>query len=383
MLEKLTEMVHSTLLRPKATSVVGIDLGNSSIKVVQLRKERGTAVLETYGELALGPYAQLEVGRATNLSQDKIAEALKDVIKESNVTSTSCGAAIPFSSSLVTLLEMPALGAQQLASMIPIEARKYIPVPISEVQLDWFVVPEGEAKYFYGGGRSEASEDPKKAKTTLVLLVAIHSDTLAKYTDALKLAGLSPSFYEIETFSAIRSIAERGMTPVAVVDIGAATTKVYVVQLGIILSSHVISKGSQDITLALANTGHTSIAKAEEMKRDTGLLTSGNPTSESSTPISHIATLTMEYIFIEVQRALLSFEKKYNQAIGKVVLTGGGATMKGLDEFARKKLEIQIERADPFAHVQAPAFLEEVLKEAGPEFSVAVGVALRKLQEIG
>jgi type IV pilus assembly protein PilM len=245
------------------------------------------------------------------------------------------------------------------------------------------VVPDGEARYFYGGGRSEEVEDPKKAKTTLVLLVAIHSDTLAKYTDALKLAGLSPSFYEIETFSTIRSIAERGMTPVAVVDIGAATTKVYVVQMGIILSSHVISKGSQDITLALANTGHTSIAKAEEMKRDTGLLTSGNPTSESSAPISHIATLTMEYIFIEVQRALLSFEKKYNQAIGKVVLTGGGATMKGLDEFARKKLEMSIERADPFAHVQAPAFLEEVLKEAGPEFSVAVGVALRKLQEIG
>lgn len=382
MLEKLTEKFRSTLLRPKTTSVVGIDLGNSSIKVVQLRKERGAAVLETYGELALGPYAQLDVGRATNLSPDKIAEALKDVIKESNVTSTSCGAAIPFSSSLVTLLEMPALGAQQLASMIPIEARKYIPVPISEVQLDWFVVPEGEAKYFYGGGRNEVPDDPKKAKTSLVLLVAIHSDTLAKYTDALKLAGLSPSFYEIETFSTIRSIAERGMTPVAVVDIGAATTKVYVVQMGIILSSHVISKGSQDITLALANTGNTSIAKAEEMKRDIGLATA-DTAQESSMPISHIATLTMEYIFIEVQRALLSFEKKYNQAIGKVVLTGGGATMKGLDTFAHKKLEIEIERADPFAHVQAPAFLEEVLKEAGPEFSVAVGVALRKLQEVG
>lgn len=383
MLEKFTDLVQSKLFRPKTTSVVGIDLGNSSIKVVQLRKERGTAVLETYGELALGPYAQLDIGRATNLPSEKIAEALKDIIKESNVTSTSCGAAIPFSSSLVTLLELPALGAQQLATMIPIEARKYIPVPISEVQLDWFIVPEGEARYFYGGGHFQEAEDPKKPKTSLVLLVAIHTDTLNKYTEALKLAGLSPSFYEIETFSTIRSVVERGMTPVAVVDIGAATTKVYVVQLGIILSSHVVGKGSQDITLALANTGHTSISKAEEMKRDNGLLVSATTSSDNAMPVSHVATLTMEYIFIEVQRALLSFEKKYNQAISKVILTGGGATMKGLDEFARKKLEIEIDRADPFAHVQAPAFLEEVLKEAGPEFSVAAGVALRKLQEIG
>ena len=70
----------------KSTSVVGIDIGSSSIKIVQLAKKYGKVVLETYGELALGPYGQTEVGRAVSIPVDKIGEALKDVIREASVT---------------------------------------------------------------------------------------------------------------------------------------------------------------------------------------------------------------------------------------------------------------------------------------------------------
>jgi type IV pilus assembly protein PilM len=122
-------------------SVIGIDVGTSSIKVVQLRKKKGRAVLETYGELSLGPYAGLALGQVTNLPADKIAEAIKDVLRESNVTSNSAGVSIPFKSSLVSLIELPPVEPKQLQEMIPLEARKYIPVPISEVTMDWWVVP--------------------------------------------------------------------------------------------------------------------------------------------------------------------------------------------------------------------------------------------------
>jgi Tfp pilus assembly PilM family ATPase len=102
-----------------------------------LRKKGGKAVLETYGELALGPYAKAEIGQATNLPTEKIIEALSDLMreKEVNITTNKCGIAIPFSSSLMSLIEMPMLPYKQLASMVPLEARKYIPVPISEVTL--------------------------------------------------------------------------------------------------------------------------------------------------------------------------------------------------------------------------------------------------------
>src|SRR3990167_8865804 len=140
----------------KGSSVLGIDIGSSSIKVVQLRRHRGAAVLETYGELSLGPYAGVEIGRATSLPAKNLAEALTDVLKEANVTAKSCALSIPFSASLISLIEMPALSDDQLKKMIPIEARKYIPVPITEVTLDWFILPE-ESRKFLAAGRGAAA----------------------------------------------------------------------------------------------------------------------------------------------------------------------------------------------------------------------------------
>jgi type IV pilus assembly protein PilM len=123
-------------------SVLGIDIGASSAKVVQLRISRGMAVLETYGEIALGPYAQQPIGKVVRLPPEKIAEALTDLMKEANVTAKTAGLSVPFSSSLVSVIDLPKVDAESLKRIIPIEARKYIPVPVSEVSLDWFVLPE-------------------------------------------------------------------------------------------------------------------------------------------------------------------------------------------------------------------------------------------------
>ncbi|MBI2120737.1 MAG: hypothetical protein HYT94_03900 [Parcubacteria group bacterium] len=77
------KMVESAKgLFKKTESVIGLDIGSSFIKVIQVRKEQGRAILETYGELALGPYGGLDVGRATNLPPEKIAEAVKDLFRE-------------------------------------------------------------------------------------------------------------------------------------------------------------------------------------------------------------------------------------------------------------------------------------------------------------
>ncbi|MGB4076216.1 MAG: pilus assembly protein PilM, partial [Minisyncoccia bacterium] len=129
--------------KKKSNSVVGIDIGSSSLKVVQLRREGGTAVLETYGEIALGPYAGAEIGQATNLPAEKIGETLADLLKEANVTTKDAGLSIPFSRSLLTLVALPKRdNPEEQKTVIALEARKYIPVPVQEVQLDWFIVPE-------------------------------------------------------------------------------------------------------------------------------------------------------------------------------------------------------------------------------------------------
>ncbi|MEK7589847.1 MAG: type IV pilus assembly protein PilM [Patescibacteria group bacterium] len=366
----------------KGGSVIGIDIGSSSIKVVQLKKRRGVAVLETYGELSLGPYADLEIGQATNLPAMKIVEAVKDLIREANVTTTKAGISIPFSSSLISLVSMPALEKNKLAVMIPIEARKYIPVPISEVMLDWFIVPS-EEKYSSFVDDTDVTRDDKdeSSKKIEVLLVAIHNSTLNKYNEIVQATKLDVGFFEIEVFSAIRAVVERSITPVIVLDMGASATKLYIVEYGVAKASHVISGGSQDITQTISRSLSISISKAEEIKRDFGINQDPLNANENTTSSKEIITLGLDRVFRESNKVLLQYQQKYNKNIGNIILTGGGATMKGIIPFAKTHFDVEVSLSNPFSKVESPAFFENVLKEVGPGFAVAVGLALRRLQE--
>ena len=367
-------------------SVLGIDIGSSSIKIVQLRKKAGQAILETYGELALGPYSGLEIGRATHLPADKLSEALNDVLRESNTTTKKCGIAIPLSSSMVSLVEMPAVPASQLATMIPLEARKYIPVPITEITLDWWVIPQDEsrstvaqASQYEQTGLSQSDTIPtmQTAPKIDVLVVAIHNEAINKYQDIMRKTTIESSFFEIEIFSTMRSVLAEDNATVMIVDMGAGATKLYIVDRGIIRVSHTINRGSQDITLAMSRSLGVSVTEAENIKRTFGL-----EYKRDGADVPQIMSSTLNFIFSEANRVLLSFERRYNKPISNVILTGGGINLKGFVKMAETGFQAPIIIADPFSKLQAPAFLDPVLKGAGPEFAVAIGVALRKLQEM-
>jgi type IV pilus assembly protein PilM len=350
----------------KAKSVIGIDVGSSSLKVVQLRREGGTAVLETYGEIALGPAMGGEVGQATNLPADKIAETLKDLLREANVTTTEAGISIPFSRSLLTLVELPRRESEEeQKTVISLEARKYIPVPVTEVQLDWFVLPESIA---------EGAVPPPKIK---VLLVAVHNDELALLQGVVAGAGLNASFYEIEIFSTIRSVVDEPVKPVLVLDIGASATKTYVVERGVVALSHNIRQGGQDVTRTIASAHGLPMAVAEEQKKQHGFTRSDAPYDRKT------IELVYSRIFEEARRVVAKFETTQKKAISSLVLTGGGGVTKELAEYAKEFFSMEVHVADPFAKTSAPAFMRPVLGEIGPEFAVAVGLALRKLEEMG
>ncbi len=360
-------------------SVVGIDIGTSSIKVVQLRASRGVAVLETYGEIALGPYAQVAIGKTVKIPPEKIAEALVDLIKEANVTAHQASVSIPFSSSLLTIVDLPKVDAESLKRIVPIEARKYIPVPVSDVVLDWFVVPEAteEASAF------DVVDDSKKAKKPKgqeVLLVAIHNDILRAYQTVSANSGLTVDFYEIEVFSAIRATIDHGIAPLLMVDLGASTSKMYIVERGIVRLTHIVTAGGQHMTETLANTMSWEFEKAERVKRERGLIDSTAYSRTENDDIKTALLSTLTRIFSEVNRVLLSYGERSNKNVARVILTGGGASLPGLVDVARTSLSAEVVIANPFTHTEAPAFLDDVLKQIGPGFAVSVGLALRKLK---
>ena len=352
-----------SLFKKKEQSVLGVDIGSSSLKVVQLRKEGGRAILETYGELALGPYGGSEVGQATNLSAEQITETLKDLLREAKVTTKNAGVSIPFSRSLLSLVELPyRKNKDEQKTVIELEARKYIPVPISEVQLDWFVVPKI--------GPQEAGGEQQ---TIQVLIVAVHNDELSLLQQVMKGADLLASFYEIEIFSTIRAVVDEPIKPVLVLDIGASSTKIYVIEQGVVAFSHSISTGSQDITRAISISTGVSISRAEAVKKEEGI---------GSDPEHGSPELVFSRIFSEARRVVTQYETQHKKSVVAVVLTGGGGVTKSLSAYAKNIFSIDVKVANPFIKTEAPAFMRPILEDIGPEFAVAVGLALRKLAEI-
>ncbi|MEK7104635.1 MAG: type IV pilus assembly protein PilM [Patescibacteria group bacterium] len=354
-------------------SAVGIDIGSSAIKVVEIKKRGGKAVLETYGAIALGSYADVDVGRVTNLPIEKTVEALKEVLKQSGVTTTSSAFAIPVQSSLIFTISLPAqVKESEISSIVPTEARKYIPLPITEVSLDYFILPQKESSFEEANNPDLPIMLPEK---TEVLVVAIQNDAVSKYRSIVSQCNLEVGFFEIEVFSSIRANFEHELSLVLLMDFGASSTKLSLVEFGMVKSHHTINRGGADISSSIAQSLDVSFPKAEELKKEFGLFE--NPVEKS---LADIIKVHIDYIFSETNNVLLGYEKKYNKTISKVIFTGGGSLLKGLKEVASNNLRTEIEIGHPFSKVGAPEFLGKVLETTGPEFAVALGLALRKLQ---
>ncbi|MCK9345265.1 MAG: type IV pilus assembly protein PilM [Candidatus Pacebacteria bacterium] len=357
-------------------AILGIDIGSSFIKVVLVEKVGEKVVLKNYGEIALGPRAGASAGQATNLPPEKIAETLHDLLKEAGITAQHTLLAIPFSASLLTVVELPEVGKKELDSMIPIEARRYIPVPISEVSLDWWILPKRKA----GEKVPAAAASGEKVLGKIeVIIAAIHNEVISKYESIKRNAQIpgEGSHFEIEIFSTLRAVVGRDLSPVLVADIGAGSTKLALVDEGVVRGSHVISMGSQDISIALSRSQAISFEKAEELKCRVGV--TGDAEGRD---VFVVAELLLSNIMNEAKRFVENYENKYNTKITKVILVGGGARLKGIEKIVEKNFpNTSIVIGDPFARLDTPAFLAPTLKELSPDFAVAVGLALKGLEE--
>lgn len=357
----------TTIVPHKADAVIGVDIGSSSIKVVELKKEKGKIVLSTYGSIALGPFQQQSVGYASALDPDIVSNALIEVMKESNIEGRGAVMALQSSASLLFVVELPKNAASALDSVVPNEARKFIPVPIAEVSLNWNVIPDHVEEAL--GSEMDAQSD----KTMEVLVAAIRNDALSAYKNIGGQAGLKVGNYELEVFSAIRSTFHNELSPVVLIDMGASQTRVALVQYGIVMKYHTINRGGMLLTENLERALNISFEKAEELKREVGL--TGSKVEVVQTLQTALTSLTTE-----VKNTILDFEKKYHKAVDKAILVGGGALLPGIQDRMTQELGLPIQMGDPFRKVGNPEFLDAVLSQVGPEFAVSVGAALRVME---
>ena len=307
---------------------------------------------------------------------ERIAEALRDLLREMGISIHHVSFAIPFNSSLLSVVEFPDVGKKQLDTMIPLEARKYIPVPLNEVLLDWLIIPKRKGDIVPNTVTN--IQTPYIGKIE-VILVAIHKEVIKKYEIIKKEINLAsaPSHFEIEIFATLRSVVGSDPDPLMIIDIGVASTKLIVVDEGTVRGSHVVSMGGQDITFALSKSLGISFNKAEQMKCRVGM-----EGEEEGRDIATVADLITSNIMNEAMRFISNYESKHNIKISKVILVGGGSRLKGLGKLVSQGFKNkEVLFGNPFARVDTPAFLSATLKEIGQDFSVALGVAMKGLDE--
>lgn len=354
------DWMQSFLKGKSDDSIVGVDIGSSSIKVVQLKKSGSTAVLETYGTLSLGQFIGKEDGLVTNLDSEKLHEALNSLLVEAKADSKNAGLTVPGHNALLFTLMLPdSVTGSALEEAVKTESRTHVPVNISDVNLDWIVIPKRDF--------DQGPQDQKE-----VLVVAVLSESVKKIQEVMSATNLNTRFLEVEFFSLVRSVMTHELSPTMIIDFGAQKTKVCVVEAGIVKQVHIINRGGADITNSIAISRNIPFARAEELKVMYGL----EPANEHMY-LKDIISLSTDYIISECQSVVLAYEKKYNRAIHEIILTGGGSRLRGLYEIATDTFQADVVYANPFGKTKNPEFLEQTLKTIGPEYSQAIGVALR------
>lgn len=341
--------------------VLGIDIGSSALKVVELKQADGVVSLSTYGELQLAPYMGKEIGEAVNLSPKQEQQALVDIIRESAVEAKRAVFAMPLSASFVTNVSVPRSTETELSALVRIEARKVIPASLSEVTLDWAEVGSTDEKL-----KQDGVEVPRE-----ILIAAIQNSALERFRVLMQFANLQEPPSEIECFSALRGLRESEGETVAIVDIGATSAKLYIMRDGLLVRMYRIRAGGQLVTKQIAEALSIEFAKAEDIKCSL---------SRSDTQYETVRKLhdsVYSRPLREFSQVIADYERKNDGLVTAVFLTGGATLFTGFDQLVKEALSRETIMANPFAKVSTPAFMEDVLQQIGPSFTVALGAALR------
>lgn len=346
-------------------SYLGVDIGTTSIKIVEVRQGKQLPEVVNYGFLESSGYlarANQALQTSTLKIFDKeVVELLKLVVQKMQTKSTEALASLPTFSAFTTVLDFPEMKAGELERSMAFQAKQYIPQPISEVAIDWLKV--GEFK------------DEKGFSHQRILLVSVPQEQIKKYQRIFKLAGLNLKSLEIESFSLARIFGGSDPTPTIVVDIGSRSTNIAFIEKGQLKFNKQSDFGGATLTQALAVSLGINPLRAEELKKERGITASG-PNYELST----IMLPFLDAIINEVKKAVYGYKEQFPEAAGveRVILAGGGANLFGIEKYFAKEVGLPVVKASPFSKYEYQPAIEPLISELNPLLSVALGLTLRE-----
>jgi len=339
-------------------SIVGLDIGSSCIKAIELKRSKGEVLVAHSG---LEPIASDVVVDSMIVDSGHVSSAISKIFSQHNIKTKSVATSVSGHSVIVKPIKVTPMTEAELAEGITTEAAQHIPFDIADVNLDFEILNPDS-----GGSQMD------------VLLVAVKKDKILNYTNVLSLAGKSPAVVDIDAF-ALQNCYEFNYQPspdstVALLNLGASVMNINIVKGSTPLFTRDVSVGGNQYTDALQKELDLSFEDAERLKKgDTLPSVTDEQKQQILRSVSDILTLEIQKTF-DFFRATASGEN-----IQRIVVAGGTARVPGLVDLLREEFAMPVEELNPFRRVliNPGRHSDDQIRDIAPRLVIAVGLALR------
>lgn len=338
--------------------IIGLDIGASSIKVVQLKRGNPPSLIN-YAVVELPEDGVIVDGNISDA--ETAAECVKEAIGQLSAKGFPIHSALSGQNVIVRFIHMPMMTEEDLAETIKFEAEQYVPYPIEDVALDFESLSQVDSDV--GAGQ------------LLILLVVAQKEQIGTYMGCLRQAGVVPDVLDVDTFAVINAlhntISEENV--VSVIDIGAATSNISILKDGVLQFTRSIPIAGNNITSVIQNVLKLDFEQAENVKIQEGIAI-----DDEENEVSEVVRTIVEELVGEIRRSFDYYKAQHRESqIDKLILTGGTSKLKNIDAFMANELGYEVEIGDPLMDVEVEIEDQEDFQDKILELTVAIGLALR------
>lgn len=351
-------MINVPFFKSPSGGSLGIDIGTHSIKIVELSGGINNIILENYGEVFLRDFVGKNPVKGTSgtflYSSSEIAEALKYLLTEMGVKGKRAYFVLPDFVSFFTSFALPSMKKEEISSAVEFHSRQYIPLPISEVALDWFT--DGEAE----------------GKEIKINLVAVPNEVIDQYQEIATLSGMDIISLESEVFALVRALTKEEDGLVAIADIGEQSTLLAIGERGKLKTTHSLEIAGNMLIEQVAKSVDIEYNEARKLIMTYGVAEEG---------IRRIVSSLATSLFLEISRVVNTFEKKENKKIKEIIMVGGFSLLPGVLGYAKEQIDKKVVVKNCFDTVKYPESLREELMQISPSHVIALGAALIDIEK--
>lgn len=355
-----------------SNTAVGVDIGTSAVKIVQLKKTPSGPELINYGMMPLSPDSMVE-GAVGN--PQSVSAAIKEILKSRKIKPERSFASISGQNVIMRFTKLPIMSPDELEQTVRIEAEQYVPYAIDEVSITHSVL-------------STVDEDDDGGGKYMILLVVAQKDLVASYTDVLKSSGVGVEIVDVDTIAAINALegsymqsasSQEGGEVVAIIDAGARTTNISVLKAGILGFTRNIPIAGNNITEMIRDVMKQEFDQAETIKIEEAEVSIGD---SGSNEIAEVVKTTVEELASEIRRSFDYYKAQSREPlIHRIILSGGTSNLKSFNTYLSNELGVDVYMGNPLEGIAVTAPDPDELYNNLQQFTVAIGLALRGVVE--